>query len=141
MLAKLDPKRESIFIEECRSLVSEALGDLEKAIWHRENEIRLVRRLLQLAKESSTEDVVHSAYNYSDLQERLHILAMLYGDVGDVHRAIELLQESKKLARGPTRHFRRRRTSAHVPEGSRGRHDPSSEHFREREPQTNAVFD
>ena len=97
VLAKLDPKRESIFIEECRSLVSEALGDLEKAIWHRENEIRLVPRLLQLAKESSTEDVVHSAYNYSDLQERLHILAMLYGDVGDVHRAIELLQESKKL--------------------------------------------
>lgn len=48
LLSKSDPRHESICGEECRSLIQEAKRNLPQAIEHRENEIRLIRRLHEL---------------------------------------------------------------------------------------------
>src|SRR5437870_3625397 len=49
VLPKADPDQEAIFTHECWSLVYETRGDLRKAITHRENEIRLIRRLHEIS--------------------------------------------------------------------------------------------
>ena len=36
-------------------------------------------------------------YDYSDLSDRLDILASLYAERGDLDRAVDLLQESKRF--------------------------------------------
>src|SRR4051812_20364850 len=52
LLPKAAPENDAIFGEECWSLVHETNGNLRKAIEHRENEIRLIRRLHQLARKA-----------------------------------------------------------------------------------------
>jgi hypothetical protein len=86
---------EAIFIEECRSLVCEAKGDLENAIKHRENEIRLIRRLHLISQNTPDAKYVFDQYDYTDLSDRLDLLAMLYHDGGDLNKAISTLLESK----------------------------------------------
>ncbi len=97
LLARFSPKPETIFIEECRSLVCEAKGDLKNAIEHRENEIRLIRRLHAVSQGTESEPYVFSQYDYTDLSKRLDILAMLCHDTGNMDKAISILYESKKL--------------------------------------------
>lgn len=97
LLARFGADPESIFVEECRSLVCEAKGDLPNAIKHRENEIRLIRRLHEISQNTATKDFVLGQYDYRDLCDRLDLLAILYHDSGDLNRAIRTLEESKQL--------------------------------------------
>ena len=97
LLSKADPDHEAIFGEECRSLVSEAKGNLRKAIEHREKEIRLIRRLHELSRKAPYEKVALTDYGYDDLSDRLDLLATLYHDSGELEKAIKTLQESKGL--------------------------------------------
>jgi tetratricopeptide (TPR) repeat protein len=99
LLAQFNPAPESIFVEECRSLVYEARGDLAKAIKHRKNEIRLIRRLHKLAVKTEHADYIFGQYDYDDLRERLDILAMLYREKGDLDKAIRTLKESRRFCR------------------------------------------
>jgi hypothetical protein len=96
-LARFNRNAENIFIEECRSLVCEAKGDLGNAIKHRENEIRLIRRLHEISQGTESEAYVFSQYDYADLSERLDILAMLYHAIGSLDKSISTLEESRQL--------------------------------------------
>ena len=87
----------TILGEECWSLVHETYGELAKAIESRENEVRLIRRLYELSRGASYEEVALSGYGYDDLSDRLDLLAILYHDNGDLDKAIALLQESRRL--------------------------------------------
>jgi hypothetical protein len=100
LLAEADPGHEAIFGEECRSLVCEAKGDLAKAIKHRENEIRLIRRLHEISRGKPYEEFALEGYGSADLSDRLDLLATLYHDSGDLDRAISTLRESKRYCQG-----------------------------------------
>jgi hypothetical protein len=97
LLNKAAAGPETIFGEECRSLISELKGDLPAAIKHRENEIRLMKELHQLAAGTPGKDLVLGRYDYGDLSDRLDLLAVLYHNSGELDRAISTLQESKQL--------------------------------------------
>ena len=86
----------AIFAEECRSLISEAKGDLENAIRHREDEIRLIRRLHEISHNTPTQDFVLGQYGYQDLADNLGMLAILYHDSGDLGTAIRTLEGLKQ---------------------------------------------
>jgi hypothetical protein len=86
----------SIFREECWSLACEAEKDYPAAIRHRENEIRLIRRLHEITP-AADRHLVFIAYGYSDLSDRLVILASLYDAIGDTDRAMKILREAKAL--------------------------------------------
>jgi tetratricopeptide (TPR) repeat protein len=101
LLARFPPKPQNIFIEECRSLVAEAKGDLKSAIKHRLNEIGLIRRLHELARGP---DAGHAAalfrqYSYADLRDRYIILAMLHHDTGELDKAIKALRKAKPICK------------------------------------------
>jgi tetratricopeptide (TPR) repeat protein len=97
LLSKAAPNHDAIFGEECWSLVHEAKGDLRQAIAHRENAVRLIRRLHDISRGAAHEAVVLKDYGDDDLSDRLDLLAMLYHDIGDVDKAIATLQKSKQL--------------------------------------------
>jgi hypothetical protein len=99
LLARVSPGDEAIRPEECRSLICEARGDLPAAIRHRENEIRLIRRLHEISVNTPSWDYLRQDYDYSDLSDRLDLLAILYHDNGDLDRAIHTLEESKRLCK------------------------------------------
>lgn len=82
---------EAILGEAAWSLYHEVRGSLLLAIKHRKNEIRLIRRLLELPGSQDRYDV-------SDVVSRLELLAGLYDEAGDSRRAVELLQEAKDLS-------------------------------------------
>jgi tetratricopeptide (TPR) repeat protein len=94
LLTTLDPQQESIFGEECRSLIHEARGEASKAIRHRRNEIRLIRRLHALADKSEDAAFLFGQYSFADLRDRLTLLAMLYHASGDLDKALTTLRES-----------------------------------------------
>ncbi len=97
VLVKLRPEPESIFTEECWSLVHETKGDLAKAIKHRKNEIRRIGRLHQISENAPSADYVFRQYSYADLSDRLDLLAVLYHDSGNLEKALSTLWESKQL--------------------------------------------
>jgi hypothetical protein len=97
-LSHFGRKPESIFVEECRSLVAEARGDLEKAAKHRENEIHLIRRLLMLSRSTPNEEFVLRQYDYADLRDRLELLAMLYHANGKGDKAISALRDAERVS-------------------------------------------
>jgi tetratricopeptide (TPR) repeat protein len=97
LLITADPNHESVLGEECWSLIYETRGEMNKAIEHRENEIRLMRRLHELAGASKNKSIALAGRGYDDLSDRLDLLATLYHDRGDVDKAISLLRESKCL--------------------------------------------
>jgi tetratricopeptide (TPR) repeat protein len=97
LLDRVSPGGGDIFTEECRSLLAELRGDLSRAIKHREKAIRLIRKLHELSHDTPHEDYVFRHYDYSDLSDRLDLLAILYHDSGDLEQAIRTLHESKKL--------------------------------------------
>ncbi len=86
----------SIFGEECWSLVFDVAGDYRRAIRHRENEIRLIRRLHEITPKEQR-DLVFGWYGFSDLSNRLNVLADIYKQIGQTDRAIRILRESKAL--------------------------------------------
>lgn len=87
----------SIFAAECRSLVSEAKGDMQNAIRHREEEIRLIRRLHSISQGTPGEEIAFSQYGFDDLRDRLELLAVLYHDSGQLNKALVVLEEAKRL--------------------------------------------
>jgi tetratricopeptide (TPR) repeat protein len=97
LLPRADPDHEAIFGEECRSLACEAKGDLGNAIQHRENEIRLIRRLHEISRGKPWEEIALKDYDYEALSDRLDLLAMLYHDSGNADKAIRILRGSKRL--------------------------------------------
>lgn len=99
LLSQAYPDHDGIFGEECWSLVYESRGDLSRAIQHRENEIRLIRRLHDISRNSPSEDVALEHYGYTDLSDRLDLLATLYRDAGNLDKAIAVLRESKQLCK------------------------------------------
>ncbi|MCI0464622.1 MAG: hypothetical protein L0Z62_47455 [Gemmataceae bacterium] len=97
LLTKAAAPHGAIFPEECWSLICEARGDLPGAIKHRENEVRLMKRLHEISRNSPQREDILRLYGYDDLSDRLDLLAVLYHDSGQLDRAIETLQESKRL--------------------------------------------
>jgi tetratricopeptide (TPR) repeat protein len=97
LLPKVSRAHDGIFGEECWSLLYEAKGNLAKAIEHRENEIRLIRRLHEISRDAEHEHLVHKQYSYDDLSDRLDLLAVLYHDSGNLEKALSTLWESKRL--------------------------------------------
>jgi hypothetical protein len=97
LLRKADAKQESIFGQECRSLVSETKGDRAEAIAHGVKEISLIRRLHEISEDSPGKDLVFKHYGYNDLSDRLDLLARLYHQDGHLDRAIAILKDSKQM--------------------------------------------
>jgi hypothetical protein len=97
LLTKAVVGHETIFPEECWSLICEARGDSASAIRHRRKEIQLIKSLHAISQTGPQRDAIFRLYGYDDLSERLDLLAVLYHDSGQRDRAIEALQESKRL--------------------------------------------
>ncbi len=97
LLSKASPGHDAIFPEECRSLICEAKEDLPRAIEHRENEVRLIKRLHEISRNSCQKQDVFRLYGFDDLSDRLDLLAILYHDNGNLDKAIAVLHESKRL--------------------------------------------
>jgi hypothetical protein len=97
MLATREDVRQSIRGDELRSLTAEARGDSATAIRHREGEIRKIFELHSMAINKPGWDYVLECYGYDDLSDRLDILASLYADHGDLDRAAEVIEESRRF--------------------------------------------
>ncbi len=97
LLSKSSPGHDSIFPEECWSLICEAKDDLAGAIKHRENEVRLIKRLHEISQGTPQHKAVFQLYGYDDLSDRLDLLAVLFHGSGSLDKAISALHESKQL--------------------------------------------
>jgi tetratricopeptide (TPR) repeat protein len=97
LLSSASPGHHAILPEECWSLICEAKEDLRGAIEHRENEVRLLKRLHQISGKSDQQGDVLRLYGYDDLSDRLDLLAVLYHDSGQLDKAIRTLLESRRL--------------------------------------------
>ena len=97
LLKRFASRHEAIFGEECWSLVYEVKGDLDKAIEHREREIKLIQRLWAISKDPPAKEIVRARYDASDLSDRYDLLAILYHERGDLDKAIQILIESKAI--------------------------------------------
>src|SRR5262249_26052563 len=97
LLKKVASSHEAIFGEECWSLLYEVKGDLPKAITYRKSELKLIKKLWKISEKSPSRDYVLQRYDYSDFSDRLELLAILYHDAGDLDRAIDVLEESKRF--------------------------------------------
>ncbi len=97
LLTKACASAGAISPEECWSVICEARGDLPGAIGHRENEVQLMKRLHEISRNSPQREEILRLHGYDDLSDRLDLLAVLYHDNGQLDRAIETLQESKRL--------------------------------------------
>jgi hypothetical protein len=81
---------EAILGESAWSLYHEVQGNLPLAIKHRENEIRLIRKLLRLCE-------AQKCYDVADLISRMELLALLYDQDGDTPQARRLLRKARAL--------------------------------------------
>jgi tetratricopeptide (TPR) repeat protein len=95
LLSQMNSDQQTILSQAAWSLVRECQGDLLEAIKHRENEIDLIKRLLQISSKSPHADSILKHYDYSDLSDRLDLLAILYHDVGNLEQALKVLRQSK----------------------------------------------
>lgn len=88
---------ESIRGDEVRSLIAELRGDLTTAIRSREAEIRRILELQAATIGTPAWDSVAHHYDFSDVSDRLDLLAALYDRDGDTERAIATLRESRQF--------------------------------------------
>jgi hypothetical protein len=95
-LAASPDAADSIRAEEIRSLIAELRGDLRQAVESREAEIRKILELHTLTVRRPSWDYLVRRYDFSDVSDRLDLLAALYDRQGDVDRAIATLHESKQ---------------------------------------------
>ncbi len=94
-LANSPEYADSIRAEEVRSLLAEFRGDLTEAIRRREAEIRKIYELHGMSINTPSWELVKRRYDFSDVGDRLDLLALLYDRLGDLDRAIAILHESK----------------------------------------------
>ena len=80
-------------------MIYELKGNYKKAIRYRENEIRLIERLQELARGKPNGQVILGRYDYADLCDRLELLAVLYHRAGNLDKAVTVLQECEELSR------------------------------------------
>jgi tetratricopeptide (TPR) repeat protein len=97
LLSEISSDEQTILSESAWALVLECKGDLRGAIQHRENEIRLMKRLLQISLKAPDPKAILKHYDYSDLRDRLDLLAILYHDAGNLEQALKVLRQSKAL--------------------------------------------
>ena len=97
LLSEVNPQ--TILGESAWALVLECKGDLHGALQHRQNEIRLMRRLLQISAKASDPKAFLKHYDFTDLSDRLDLLAILYRDTGNLEQAIKILRQSKSLSK------------------------------------------
>jgi len=81
--------------DEIRSLLAELRGDFAEAARCRETEIRRILELHSLVVNTPSWDYVSRRYDFSDVSDRLDLLALLYDKQGDLDRAIATLIESR----------------------------------------------
>ena len=86
----------SIRAEEISSLLAELNGDYAAAARSREAEIRRILELHSLAVNTPSWPAISRRYDYSDVSDRLDLLALLYDQQGDTDRAIAVLRESRQ---------------------------------------------
>ena len=87
---------DSIRAEEIHSLIAELRGDFVQAARSREAEIRKILELHSLAVNTPHWKTVARQYDFSDVSDRLDLLAILYDSQGDLDRAIATLTESQR---------------------------------------------
>jgi tetratricopeptide (TPR) repeat protein len=97
LLSEVSSDQQTILGEGAWSLVLECKGDLLGAIQRRENEIQLIKRLLQISSKAPDPQAILKHYDYSDLGDRLDLLAILYHDAGNLEQALKVLRQSKLL--------------------------------------------
>jgi hypothetical protein len=97
LLSRLASGHDSVFGEECWSLLFELRGDLPAAIRHREREVELILKLWEVSADTPGMSVVLQDYGVEDLADRFDILATLYHEAGELDRAIVTLTSSKWL--------------------------------------------
>jgi hypothetical protein len=85
----------SIRAEEIYALIAEVRGDIERAARFREAEVRKILELHSLFVNTPSWEYVARQYDFSDVSDRLDLLAALYEKLGDSERAIATLLESK----------------------------------------------
>jgi hypothetical protein len=90
-------EHQSIFGEECWSILSELGGDITAAVRHRERETELILKLWEVTPSDPDRSPAIDPYEVADLADRLDLLAMLYHDAGDLDHAILTLLRSKWL--------------------------------------------
>ena len=95
LLAASPEYSSSIRGEEIRSLIAEFRGDFAEAARSREAEIRKILELHALAASTESWEYVARQYDFSDVSDRLDLLAMVYDAQGELDRAISTLVESK----------------------------------------------
>jgi hypothetical protein len=88
---------DSIRGDEVRAILAELRGDLEEAVRSRRREIRKIRQLHEMASGKPGWEYVLQQYDYSDLSDRLDLLAINYAEQGDLDRAVRVLRKSKKI--------------------------------------------
>ncbi|MBO0698428.1 MAG: hypothetical protein J2P46_08545 [Zavarzinella sp.] len=87
---------ESIRAEEIRSLIAELNGDFVAAARSREAEIRKILELHTLAVNTPNWPAVSRQYDFTDVSDRLDLLAVLYDRQGDTDWAVAVLHESRR---------------------------------------------
>ncbi len=95
LLAASPQYSDSIRAEEIRSMIAELRGDLVGATRSREAEIRKILELHALTANTPAWRSVARRYGFSDVSDRLDLLAILYDAQGERDRAILVLLESK----------------------------------------------
>jgi plasmid stability protein len=89
----------SIRGEEVRSMIAEVRGDFAEAARSREAEIRKILELHALAANTPHWKYAARQYGFSDVSDRLDLLAILYDAQGETDRAVSVLLESKDYCR------------------------------------------
>ena len=96
VLAASPEDSRSIRGEEIRSLIAELRGDFAEAARSREAEIRNILELHTLTANTPHWKYASRQYGFSDVSDRLDLLAILYDAQGETDRAISVLLESKQ---------------------------------------------
>ena len=112
---------DSIRGEEFRSLVAELHGDYAAAIRSREAEIRKILELHTLAVNTPSWEFVSRQYDFSDVSDRLDLLANLYDRVGDADRALATLRESQQYCKAHRIRFDGREMLDELAKGRKGK--------------------
>ena len=96
LLAASPEYKGSIREQEIRSLIAEIRQDLGEAARYREAEIRKILELHSLSTNTPSWPAVAQRYDFSDVSDRLDLLAIIYDDLGQTDAAINVLRESKQ---------------------------------------------